>query len=214
MPSKVHRQRDLLDDDTVGLITCAMPNPLWVAVLLSRDTGLRISEVVGLRVVDVDPVQRTLHLVGSFDDMGTWRAHTKGHRSGITLPLTRRLATALASHLTNHVVAGQEWLFADLDGHPVGIRRMRRAWNQARVVAGRPQAVWHDLRRTLITTLSDAGAPLQHLQALAGHSNPKTTRSYIQRVRTEDLAQWTDLIDGPEGTPPEPEPPQRHLRAV
>lgn len=102
-------------------------------------------------------------------------------------------------------------MFADIDGEPVGIRNLRNAFDRARVVAGVPDAVWHDMRRTLLTTLSDTGAPPQHLQALAGHANPKTTRKYIQWVRVEELARWTSTIDEP---PTPPEQPTRHLRAV
>ncbi|WP_190812734.1 tyrosine-type recombinase/integrase [Saccharopolyspora pogona] len=201
LPTEVHRQRELLEDDTIGLLTCAMPYRLWVAILVSRDTGLRISEVAGLRVQDVNLVRRQIRLVGSFDPDGVWREHAKGHRAGIELPLTLRLTAALDHHFRNNVRDGQVWVFADADGEPVGIRNMRNAFDRARVVAGVPDAVWHDMRRTLLTTLSDAGAPLQHLQALAGHANPKTTRNYIQRVRAEDLAKWTDTIDEPP-TPP------------
>ncbi|SDX65652.1 Site-specific recombinase XerC [Saccharopolyspora shandongensis] len=211
LPTEVRRQRELLDNDTVGLLTCAMPYRLWVAILVSRDTGLRISEVAGLRVQDVNLARRLLRLVGSFDPDGVWREHTKGHRAGIELPLTRRLTAALEHHIRNNVRQGQTWLFAYPDGEPVGIRNMRAAFDRARTVAGVPDAVWHDMRRTLLTTLSDEGTPLQHLQALAGHANPKTTRNYIQRVRAEDLARWTDTIDRPT-TPPEP--PTRHLVAV
>lgn len=210
LPAKIHRQRELLDDDTVGLLTCAMSYRLWVAVLISRDTGLRISEVAGLRVADINLVRRSLRLVGSFDEEGMWREHTKGHRAGIELPLTRRLADALDSHIANHVRDGQHFLFVELDGEPVRIPNLRDDFERARVMAGCPDAVWHDLRRTLITTLSDEGAPLQVLQALAGHSDPKTTRNYIQRVRVEDLSKWTSSIDD---TPP-PNGPARRLRAV
>ncbi|WP_190813117.1 tyrosine-type recombinase/integrase [Saccharopolyspora pogona] len=211
LPTEVRQQRELLLDDMIGLLTCAMPYHLWVAILISRDTGLRISEVAGLRVQDVNLVRRRLRLVGSVDPDGVWREHTKGHRAGIEIPLTLRLTAALDHHFRNNVRDGQVWVFADADGAPIGIRRLRDAFDRAPVVAGVPDAVWHDMRRTLLTTLSDAGAPLQHLQALAGHASPKTTRNYIQRVRVEDLARWTSTIDGPDMPP---EPPTRHLRAA
>ncbi len=211
LPSKIHRQRELLGEDTVHLIGTAMPYRLWVAVLISRDTGLRISEVAGLRVADVNLVRRELRLVGKLDDRGRWVAHTKGHRSGRVLPMTARLVEALDSHVRNHVRDGQVWLFGDERGEPVGIKRLRYYWDRARVVAGCPAAEWHDLRRLLLTNLSDEGAPLQVLQELAGHANPTTTRGYVQRIRTEDLARWTSLIDGPDTPPDEP---ARSLKAL
>ena len=44
----------------------------------------------------------------------------------------------------------------------------------------------HDLRRTHITLALDQGAPLQDMQAQAGHANPSTTLLYAQPADAKD----------------------------
>ena len=44
----------------------------------------------------------------------------------------------------------------------------------------------HDLRRTHITLALDRGAPLQDMQAQAGHANPSTTLRYAQPSDAKD----------------------------
>ncbi len=58
----------------------------------------------------------------------------------------------------------------------------------------------HDLRRTHITLALDNGAPLQDMQAQAGHDNASTTLRYAQaadaKARRERIAfQFTPSLD-------------------
>lgn len=44
----------------------------------------------------------------------------------------------------------------------------------------------HDIRRSVLTTLYEAGMPLKKIQEFAGHSSLKQTMDYI-RITDEDL---------------------------
>lgn len=137
--------------------------------------GLRRSEVVALDLADYDP------------DAGQLRVRDgKGRRDRIVYA-TSGVTLAVAAWLA---VRGEEPgpLFWPAGGRGRSLvnRRMSDAAirlllhcraQQARVKSFGP----HDLRRTFISDLLDAGADMATVQRLAGHANPQTTLRYDRR---------------------------------
>ena len=41
----------------------------------------------------------------------------------------------------------------------------------------------HACRRTVVTSLLDAGVPLRHVQKIVGHKDPRTTERYDKSVQ-------------------------------
>ena len=137
--------------------------------------GLRRSEVVALDLADYDPDACQLRVRDG-----------KGRKDRIVYA-TSGVKLALAAWLA---VRGDEKgpLFWPADGRsrPLVTRRMsdpavrlllQRRAKQARVRAFTP----HDLRRSFISDLLDAGADMATVQRLAGHANVQTTSRYDRR---------------------------------
>jgi integrase len=142
-----------------------------LVVLLGGDAGLRCGEMVALEWGDVDLTKRQLCVRQS--DWNGQVGSTKGGRLRY-VPLTRRLAAALADHrhLRSKRVLCQD------DGQPftrqIVQNRMILAARRANVRRG-----VHILRHTFCSILAMRGAPARAIQELAGHSDLSTTQRYM-----------------------------------
>jgi integrase/recombinase XerC len=134
-------------------------------------TGIRVSELCGLDVDDVDTGRRLLRVLG------------KGNKQR-TVPFGRPALTALSDWLTD----GRPALATGESGPALllGPRGRRLDPRQARTVVhqtmsavdGAPDIGPHGLRHSAATHLLEGGADLRVVQELLGHSTLATTQLY------------------------------------
>ncbi len=135
--------------------------------------GLRRAELVGLDLADYDAATGALRVLGKgnkqrvvFAPAGTrhalaaWLAVRGAEPGPLLLPVTKGGAVALRRMTPGAVAQVVDRLAA-----------------RAKVAAFSP----HDLRRTFVGDLLDAGADIATVQAQAGHSSPTTTARYDRR---------------------------------
>ncbi len=140
-------------------------------VELLYGSGLRVSELVGLDLVDVKLGQRLLRVRG------------KGRKERV-VPFGRKAAAALADYLPVRAVwrrAGEpgEPLFVNQRGGRLTDRSVRRILDQAvERAAGLHRLHPHALRHAFATHLLEAGMDLRAIQELLGHSSLGTTQVY------------------------------------
>jgi integrase len=151
--------------------------------------GLREEEAVRLEVADFDPTARTLRVDG------------KGGKERL-VPVPR-FARFVEAWLLERGPEPGPLLCPVTRGGRVVVRRMSErglAKGVARMVAaaGLAHASPHDLRRTCITALLDAGADLGAVQDFAGHANVQTTRRYDRRGERAKV-KAAELLYAPEG---------------
>ncbi len=140
-------------------------------------TGLRVSELVGLRVRDVD-------LIG-----GTLRTTGKGRKERM-VPVGSYSQQAIRRYLKE---LGIPWsdpdrpLFQNRRHGALTDRSVRRILNRYLAQVSVSQKVSpHALRHSFATHLLDRGADLRSVQELLGHSSLTTTQVYTH-VTTERL---------------------------
>lgn len=134
-------------------------------------TGIRVSELCGLDVDDVDTSRRLLRVLG------------KGNKQR-TVPFGEPAQTALTAWLTD----GRPALATAQSGPALllGARGRRLDPRQARTVVhqtvaavdGAPDIGPHGLRHSAATHLLEGGADLRVVQELLGHSTLATTQLY------------------------------------
>lgn len=162
----------LLDACAADSTPAGVRDAAIIAVLVG--TGLRRSELVALDVRDYTPSDGALKVRSG-----------KGRKDRIVY-VAGGAVTALGDWLTvRGMDAGALFVRAMRGGH-IGSARMtdqavrvilEKRQKEAGVVAFSP----HDLRRTNITSLLDAGADIATVQKLAGHKDPATTGRYDRR---------------------------------
>lgn len=134
-------------------------------------TGIRVSELCGLDIDDVDTSRRLLRVLG------------KGNKQR-TVPYGQPADAALTAWLTD----GRPHLVTDRSGPALllGARGGRLDPRQARTVVhqtvsaveGAPDIGPHGLRHSAATHLLEGGADLRVVQELLGHSSLATTQLY------------------------------------
>lgn len=154
----------------------AVSNLKHRAVLMTTyAAGLRVSEVVGLRLEDIDSARMIINV-----RQGKGRKDRVVMLSPVLLDLLRLYWRAFRP---------RHWLFpGEKPEHPLSQRSVQRVVQCARKAAGLQKHVTtHTLRHSFATHLLEAGTDLRLIQTLLGHTNPRTTALYthISRARLE-----------------------------
>lgn len=131
---------------------------------LLYDQGLRISELAGLDIGDVDFSKGEIKVFG------------KGSKERI-LPLSSRAAQALKAHIGSREPGP---LFLNpRTGKRMGVRDLRRIVNYyLSQLPDAPAVKPHALRHSFATHLLERGADLRAVQELLGHASLSTTQVY------------------------------------
>jgi len=145
--------------------------PAWMAARdeaifeLLYSSGLRLSELVGLDVKDVDPIGETVRVLG------------KGAKERIC-PIGNPALEAVSRYRSQaNVHSGP--LFLNKSRRRLSPRSVWLAMKKYLAASGLPADLSpHKLRHSFATHLLDAGADLRSVQTLLGHANLSTTQIY------------------------------------
>jgi integrase len=164
---------------------------LFPALWLSAMTGLRRSELLGLRWEDLDldkarlSVNRGLLAIGY--ELHESRGKTANARRCIDLDATTvsvlRAWQALQS--AEYAAVGVDdpgWVFTTPDGRPVHPHALTQAFQRIARRAGLPVIRLQDLRHTHGTLLIQAGVPVKVVSERLGHANATFTIETYQHV--------------------------------
>jgi integrase/recombinase XerC len=141
-------------------------------------TGLRVSELAGLDLDDLDRAERTVRVLG------------KGRKERM-VPFGSHAARALESWLGERGEA-EGAVFTNARGGRLTVRSVHTIVRRSARAAGITRRVSpHTLRHTFATHLLDGGADLRAIQELLGHSRLSTTQRYTH-VGAEQLMRIYD----------------------
>ncbi len=171
--SLIRSAADLADDGSpVGLRDVAMLELLYA-------TGIRVGELVGLDIDDVDDERRVVRVFGKGRKERSVPYGTPAGRA-----VDRWLATG-RPHL--RVEGSGPALFLGVRGRRIDQRAVRDLVHRRIAdVPGAPDIGPHGLRHTAATHLLEGGADLRSVQELLGHASLATTQLYTH-VTTDRL---------------------------
>jgi integrase/recombinase XerC len=142
----------------------------WAALELLYASGVRVAELVGTDVDDVDLGERTLRVVGKGD---------KERVVPFGVPAGRAIRRWLDAGRPALAVAdsGPALLLGDR-GHRWGQRQARETVHRLAALAGVDDVTPHDLRHSAATHLLQGGSDLRSVQEVLGHATLSTTQRY------------------------------------
>jgi integrase/recombinase XerD len=173
----------VLSQQEIQAIFSATRNLKHRALLMTiYSAGLRVSEVVHLKVSDIDSQRMVI-----------WVQQGKGEKDRYTL-LAQRTLEVLREYWRAY--RPKEWLFP---GQPakgsLSVSSVQKVFEKILHEAGvKKHATVHTLRHSFATHLLESGTDLYHIQHLLGHRNPQTTTIYLHLSR-KDLVSVTSPID-------------------
>ena len=142
----------------------------WALVVLIFGCGLRISEALSLKNIDVANNPNSLRIIG------------KGNKERI-VPVLPAVNIAIEKYMKINPFGthSDEPLFRSVRGLPMSPRMAEKVVENLRHYLQLPDYVTpHALRHTFATALLAGGADLRSLQELLGHSSLSTTQLYTK----------------------------------
>jgi len=177
--------RFLSEDEAESLLEA----PVEDAELARRDraiiellyaTGMRVGELCGLKIGDVD------------NSAGVIRVMGKGSRERVVLaggPAFNALAVYITEErpvLAERSVRSGDTVFLGKRGSPIDQRQVRRIiQRESAMLAAGGSVSPHTFRHTFATHLLAHGADLRTVQELLGHRNVATTQIYTHLTKAE-----------------------------
>ena len=192
---EAHRLPVILSREEVGrLIEAARNLKHRTALSVAYGAGLRVSEVIALKVGDIDSGRMLLRV-----EQGKGRKDRYALLPPLLLERLRewwRVARA-----KGQVLPGG-WLFPGLDPmDPMSTRQLNRVVHEAATAAHIDKRVtMHTLRHCFATHLLEQKVDIRTIQVLLGHKKPETTARL--RTRVFHRARLREVISPLEGTRP------------
>ena len=158
----------LTKNEVVRLIDVIENKKHRLMVELMYSSGLRVSELVNLKVRDFD-----------FENNVGWVRKGKGNRDRIFI-VAKKLREKLETYIINKDLSYNSWLFFGRKERHIHVRSVqeivKKAGLKARILKGVHP---HTLRHSFATHLIENGYDLGSVQSLLGHASTETTMRYV-----------------------------------
>jgi integrase len=173
------RTPDVLEVDEIKARLSELENPFWTMVFLAATTGLRVSELLGLKWQDISFDTLEIHLSRAIVDGVVGDMKTEASRKPLALD------SALAEVLVDWrgrtpYNRDEDWVFASpekLGQQPYWPdSALRKAVRPAAVRAGIVKHIgWHTFRHSFATLLKANGEDVKVVQESLRHANSRIT---------------------------------------
>ncbi|WP_426111637.1 tyrosine-type recombinase/integrase [Massilia sp. PWRC2] len=163
----------------IARLLAALPEHARALAVFALATGLRRSNVTGLRWEQIDMANRVVIIEGASMKNGC----------DLGLPLPEEAMVILRQQIGKH----DQFVFT-YSGKPM-TRIGYHTWKNACEAAGLVDFKWHDLRHCWATMMLQGGTPLNALQALGAWETPSMVQRYAHHC-AESLRGYTGVVDG------------------
>ncbi|MBT4071515.1 MAG: tyrosine-type recombinase/integrase [Candidatus Magasanikbacteria bacterium] len=158
----------VLSRNEIQNIISQISNPKHkLMISLSYAAGLRISEIINLKVQDIHLEENTLHI-----------KNAKGKKDRISI-FPDKLKNNLLFFIEEK--SGDSPVFESNRGGKLSARSLQKVFSEALKKGNiTKKATFHSLRHSFATHLLENGTDVRYVQELLGHSNIRTTQLYTK----------------------------------
>lgn len=179
LSGETERFRFLQPEEVIRLVE-ALPEPYGDMALFAVSTGLRQSNVLGLRWDWVNMQRKSARFPNEVMKNGQ--------------PFTCALNETAVMVLRRYLGKDTERVFIKPDGQPVS-SIPSKTWKAALKKAGLEDVRWHDLRHTWASLLRQSGVELSELQEMGGWESATMVQRYAH-LNVEHLVSHAQKMDG------------------
>ena len=166
----------LTKEECLHFFDCIKNNKHHLMITLMYSAGLRISELLNLKVKDFQ-----------FEQNYGWVRKGKGKKDRVFI-IAEQLNDKLLMWITKRKIGPEQNLFTNSFGRKMSAQTVRKAIKHALNLSGIPKNVSpHTLRHSFATHLIENGYSVTELQPLLGHSRMETTLVYTHLARPKLL---------------------------
>ncbi len=171
----VKKEQRCFTDEEVGRILAAASEPFGTILAVTAVLGLRIGEVLALRVSDIDFSRRIVRVRQSVDAATRNVQGVKSRASSADVPMPSQLAARLRVHLEKHE-GKTDLLFVNRRGRPFSANKLReKRLHPLLVRLGIPRGGFHAARHGATSSLLADGATPAVVQKQLRHSDARIT---------------------------------------
>jgi len=150
-------------------------------LMVGYAAGLRVSEIVQLRIKDIDPERMVINIRAA-----------KGKKDRQVM-LSKKLLEQLRAYYKLYKPG--EYLFEGMFGGAYSARSLQKVFMDAKLTAGNnKKGGIHSLRHSFATHLLEQGTDIRVIQELLGHNSLKTTQRYTH-VSVRHISQTQSPLD-------------------
>jgi integrase len=196
---KIHRPRNRKSDpraftpDEAKQLIALLPEKYKLLTEFLCFTGLRMGEVISLRVSDLNFGTKTLKVSrASVTVLGAVIEDLPKSGKSRDVPLTDALCERLRLHVAD--MRKSDWLFQNADQTQLVADSFRGSFKKAVVELGRPDMTPHNLRDTYASWAISAGVPLPVVSQSLGHANAAITLNFYAAFFPSDYDKLRDAL--------------------
>lgn len=178
------KSKKVLTADELESLRSACSNTRELAMInFLYSTGCRIGGLVGIRLEDVDFVNKEVML------------HEKGDKYRTSF-LSEECVASLKNYITEY--GEKEFLFFSISGNSYGnqlsVGGAEYTFKEIVKRTGLKNVTPHCLRGTVATVMLDSGVPINEIQKFLGHSSVATTESAYAKTNVTNLKNHHSLV--------------------
>ena len=175
----------VLGEEELRRLFNATANLKHKAILFTAySAGLRVSEVINLRMQDIDRERKQLFVYCSKGKKDRYVA-----LSPLLLDILESYYRIWQPKPTNYLFEGDE------PGQPYSVRSAQIIFHNAKLKAGISKTIsFHGLRHSFATHMLEKGVDVKYIKEILGHFNIKTTERYLH-IKRETLVNIESPLD-------------------